>query len=87
MLLVIPFFFFIVLPQRRQNQAANAMHARLVEGDEIIMTSGIYGTIVRLCDDTIDLEIAPTTVITIARRAVGRLVADLPSTPPSGKEG
>ncbi len=87
MLLVIPFFFFIVLPQRRQVQAANAMHARLVVGDEVVMTSGVYGTIVEMADDIIKLEIAPNTVITIARRAVGRLVADLPSTPPSGDKG
>ena len=63
------------------------MHSRLVEGDEIVMTSGIYGTIRQLSDETIDLEIAPNTTITIARRAVGRLVADLPSTPPSGNKG
>ena len=86
-MLVVPFFFFIVLPQRRQAQAANAMHARLVVGDEIVMTSGMYGTIVELLDDTIKLEIATNTEITIARRAVGRLVADLPSTPPSGNKG
>ena len=81
---MIPFWFFIVLPQRRQTQATDLMHGRLVEGDEIIMTSGIFGTIVRLEDATIDLEIAPSVVITIDRRAVGRIVADLPDiTPPS----
>ncbi len=84
---MIPFFLLFVLPQRRQAQAAGTMHARLVEGDEIIMTSGVYGRIVRIDDDTIELEIAPSTVITIARRAVGRLVADLPSTKPTGEEG
>ncbi len=76
--LVIPFYLFIVLPQRRQSQAASSMHARIVAGDEIITTSGIYGTIVRLEDETADVEIAPAIVITIARRAIGRLVADMP---------
>jgi preprotein translocase subunit YajC len=84
--LVIPFWFFIVLPQRRQTQAADLMHARLVEGDEIIMTSGVFGTIVRLDEATIELEIAPSVVITIDRRAVGRIVADLPSITPSSEE-
>jgi preprotein translocase subunit YajC len=84
--LVIPFFFLIVLPQRRQARAADVMQGRLVEGDEIIMTSGIFGTIVRLDDATLDLKIAPSVVITIDRRAVGRIAADLSLTAPPGEE-
>ena len=84
---MIPFYFLIVAPQRRQTQAADLMHGRLVEGDEIITTSGIYGTIVSMNEDTIQLEIASATVITIARRAVGRLVADFAQSSPAGEEG
>ncbi len=77
-LVVIPFFFLFVLPQRRQMRAVVEMQGRLVEGDEIVTTSGIYGRIVKLDIETADLEIAPSTTITISRRAIGRLTADLP---------
>lgn len=75
--LVIPFFLFIVLPQRRQMQAVGAMQSRLAVGEEIVTTSGIYGTIRAIGDDVIDLEIARGVEIRIARRAVGRIAADL----------
>ncbi len=78
---MIPFFLLIVLPQRRQMQAADAMQARLQVGEEIVTTSGIYGHIRSLGADTIELEIAPSVVVTIARRAVGRIAADLTPTP------
>src|SRR3954470_24541130 len=66
------------MPQRRQLRAVAEMQARIVPGDEIVTTSGIFGRIVTLDVDTAELEIAPGTTITIARRAIGRLVADLP---------
>ena len=78
-LVAIPFFLLFVLPQRRQLRAISEMQARIVPGDEIVTTSGIFGTIVSLDVDTAELQIAPGTTITIARRAIGRLVADLPA--------
>jgi preprotein translocase subunit YajC len=77
-LVAIPFFLLFVLPQRRQLRAVSEMQARIVPGDEIVTTSGIFGRIVSLDVDTAELEIAPSTTVTIARRAIGRLVADLP---------
>ena len=84
--LVIPFFLFIVLPQRRQMQAVTAMQSRLAVGEEIVTTSGIYGTIRTLGDETIDLEVAPGVEIRIARRAVGRIAADLHPSAPSAPD-
>jgi preprotein translocase subunit YajC len=78
-LVAIPFFVLFVLPQRRQLRAVAEMQARIVPGDEIVTTSGIFGRIITLDVDTAELEIAPGTKITIARRAIGRLVADLPA--------
>ena len=78
-LVAIPFFLLFVLPQRRQLRAVAEMQARIVPGDEVVTTSGIFGTIVTLDVDTAELQIAPATTITIARRAIGRLVADLPA--------
>lgn len=47
-------------------------------GDEISTTSGIIGRVVDLSDDRVELEIAPGTVISVMRQAVGR-VLDSPS--------
>ena len=75
-LLVVPFFIFFVRPQRRQVQAIVAMQSRLVVGDVVVTTSGIYGTIVAFDDDTAEIEIAQGTTVKIVRRAIGRRLAD-----------
>jgi preprotein translocase subunit YajC len=85
LILLVGFFFvFIVLPQRRQMQAAAAMQARLQVGDEVVTTSGIYGRLTRVDDDTVVVEVAPGTEVKLVRRAIGRRVDDLvpPATAP-----
>lgn len=86
--LAVMFFVFIVVPQRRRMQAFHAMQSQLREGDEIITTSGLFGRVVTLDDDTFDLEIAPGTVVRFARQAVGRVLppaggGDDPERPPA----
>ncbi len=81
------FFVFIVLPQRRQMQAVAAMQSRIEVGDEVVTTSGIYGRLTRVDDDTVDIEVAPGLQLKLVRRAIGRRVADIaapgaPASPP-----
>jgi preprotein translocase subunit YajC len=59
-------------PQQRRMAAVRRLQDEIQEGDEVLTTSGIYGTIVRLGDSDADLEIAPNTVIHIARGAIGQ---------------
>jgi preprotein translocase subunit YajC len=68
------FFFFIVRPQRRQLAAHRALVASLHVGDDVITTSGIFGTIRGLDEETIELEIASGVVVKLARAAVSRHV-------------
>ncbi len=71
------FYLLLWKPQQRRIAAVRELQARLREGDDVMTTSGIYGRIVELADDRVRLEIAPGTVVTIARGAIGqRLTAD-----------
>jgi preprotein translocase subunit YajC len=74
LILAVAFFFLVVMPQRRRNQALNAFIASVQVGDEIITAGGIFGTIVSMDGDTVDLEIAPGVVITVAKRALAQAV-------------
>lgn len=90
LLLVAAFYFLLVRPQRRQMAAMRELQASLGEGDEIVTTSGLYGRVVALDDVSVQLEIAPGTVVRLARGAVGRrLVDDAPGDLPDerGDEG
>jgi preprotein translocase subunit YajC len=74
-LLVVAFFILIVLPQRRRMAAQRALIASVAVGDEIITTGGIFGTVRRLDDVSVDLEIADGIVIKVARAAIGQRIA------------
>ena len=48
-----------LLPQKRQVRAHQQLVADLNEGDEVILSAGIYGRITRLSTDDMDVEVAP----------------------------
>lgn len=73
------FYFLLIRPQQRRAKEQQALIRSVDEGDEIVMTSGIIGTIVAIDedDDTLTVEIAPGTQVRILRAGVGRrLTAD-----------
>ena len=65
-----------ILPQQRRLKAHQALVARLEVGDEVMATSGFYGTVTELHDDVVHLELAPGTVVRIARGAVARRLGE-----------
>ncbi len=69
--------FFYVLPQRRKAAESAAMLAALEEGDEVFMTSGIYGFISAVDGDTLWVEVAPNVDLKVARSAIqGKIVPE-----------
>jgi preprotein translocase subunit YajC len=83
--LAVAFFLLIVRPQRRRAQAHRQFVAALEVGDEVMTTGGILGTIRSLDDELVELEVAPGTVIRVARMAVTQpldpSVPDAPDVP------
>ena len=49
-------YFISVRPQRKQQKAAEAMHASMQAGDSVLTTSGFYGVIIDIMDDTVIVE-------------------------------
>jgi preprotein translocase subunit YajC len=89
-LMVGAIYLLLWRPQQRRMAAVRRLQAEIKEGDEVLTTSGIYGTIVRLGDSDADLEIAPNTVVHVARGAIGQRVNDVatPGTEPhDGDQG
>jgi preprotein translocase subunit YajC len=73
LVLVLLFGLLIVLPARQRKKMqtnAAAMQAALTPGTPVMLTSGIHGTVASLGEGTVDLEIAPGVVVTVARPAV-----------------
>ncbi len=71
MLLVVgAFMFFASRKQKRAMQATIDLHESLRIGDRVHTTAGLQGTIKRITDDTVDLEIAAGVVTTWLKLAV-----------------
>lgn len=68
------FWLLLVRPAQRRRKQIAAMQSSLAVGDQVIMSSGVFGTVRGLDDDKVSLEIADQVVITVARGAIGDLV-------------
>jgi preprotein translocase subunit YajC len=73
LVLLLPFLLliFIVVSQRRRAQQVQALQASLAVGDEVITTSGLYGTIVALDDTVVTLDTGAGSTLRYDRRAIG----------------
>ncbi|WP_067689920.1 preprotein translocase subunit YajC [Nocardia jejuensis] len=67
--LLIPMFLG-VRRQKRAMAEVTEMQDGVKVGDRVVMTSGIYGTVVELDEDTLDLEIAEDVVTTWKRKSI-----------------
>jgi preprotein translocase subunit YajC len=70
------FYLLLWRPQQRRMAMVRALQSQLRQGDEVLTTSGVYARVVRLGDDDAELEIAPGTVIRVARGAIGQVLTD-----------
>lgn len=69
------FYVMLFLPQQRQKKKTQAMLAALKNGDKVVTTSGIYGTVNGLDGDTVILKIADQVKIRILRSAIAQVEA------------
>lgn len=67
------FWLFIIRPASRRQKELRGMQSSLSVGDEIVLTSGVFGTVREVEDETIHVEIATGVTIKVARGAVGTI--------------
>ena len=65
------FWFMLIRPQQKKQQETRKMLDDLKEGDNIITMSGIHGTIKKIKDDVVTLQIAENVRIKINRSSIG----------------
>ena len=64
------FYFVILLPMRNRQKKVQEFLKALKVGDKVVTTGGIFGSIAKLSDDSIQLQIAPNVRVDIARAAI-----------------
>ena len=70
--MVIAFYFFLYRPQRAEQQRRDDMLATLHKGNKVVTVGGIYGEILDIKNNVIDLKIADKVVVKVTRSAVSR---------------
>ena len=76
-LMIAIFYFLVFMPMRRQQSKQKEMIKTLQNGQTVLTSGGIIGTIVAVNDDTLILRIKPDNLkIQVARSAVTSVVAD-----------
>jgi preprotein translocase subunit YajC len=75
------FYFLILLPMKRRQRKIEAFQQSLKVGDKVVMTSGIHGTITRVSDKSVQLQIADKVRIDVSRAAIGGYQGQEPVVP------
>ena len=75
-LMIAIFYFLVFMPMRRQQKNQKEMLKTLQNGQTVLTSGGIIGTIVTVNDDTLILRIKPDNLkIQVARSAVTSVVS------------
>jgi preprotein translocase subunit YajC len=77
LILVGALWLVFVLPARRRRVQHAAMQDSVAVGDDVITAGGIHARVLELDDDTARVEIAPTVVVTLDRRAIAAVATDV----------
>jgi preprotein translocase subunit YajC len=75
-LIMVIFYFLMILPAQRRQKKVSEMLKALKTGDKVITNGGIYGTIVGLEDEAVQLRVAEQVKMKVARSAIAGLQAE-----------
>jgi len=80
------FYFIILMPMKKRQQKVAAFLAALKVGDRVVTTGGIHGTITRVSDQSLQLQIADKVRIEVSRPAVVGYQGQEPVAPESNSQ-
>ena len=66
------FYFLLIRPQQRRARQQRALIDSLEVGDEVMTIGGMFGTIRRLDEDRVTLEVTPGVDLQLAKSAIAR---------------
>ena len=64
------FYFVILLPMKNRQKKVEAFLASLKVGDKVVTSGGLFGSIAKISEDAIQLQIAPNVRVDMSRAAI-----------------
>lgn len=68
------FYFLIIRPQRKRMLQHQEMQSQLAPGSRVLLTSGMFGTVVHVGERQLIVELAPGAEVTVLKGNVARQV-------------
>jgi preprotein translocase subunit YajC len=73
-LIALAFYFLILRPQRKRQQAIQQTMNTLSPGNRVMLASGLFGTVISVGPKQVVLEISPGAEVTVLKQAISRIV-------------
>ncbi|MFQ3676051.1 MAG: preprotein translocase subunit YajC [Endomicrobiia bacterium] len=70
------FYFIMILPQQKKMKEHEKMLNELKKGDNVLLSSGIYGTITNIKGNIIELKIAENVKINVLKSTVSQIITE-----------
>ena len=64
------FYFVMILPMRKRQQKVQEFQSGLKVGDKVITSGGIFGSITRVSEQSVQLQVANNVRIEVSRPAI-----------------
>jgi preprotein translocase subunit YajC len=64
------FYFVILLPMKRRQKKVQEFLEALKVGDRVVTTGGLFGSVTKISDQSVQLQIAPNVRVDISRAAI-----------------
>ncbi len=74
-LVFVIFYLLIILPSRKRQKKHQQMVEQLKPGDKIVTSGGIYGTVMGVQNDRIEVKIAANVKVDITKSAVAAVLS------------
>ena len=72
-LIVVIFYFVIYRPQKQQREKHQDMISQLKNGDKVVTSVGIWGTVTNVGKETVTLQVSENAKIKVVREHIARL--------------
>jgi preprotein translocase subunit YajC len=77
LLFVVFLYLLIILPQKRRQKKHQQFLNQLKEGDRVVLSGGLLGTVKSIGDRSVELEIAPGVVATVLKQTILSLATEI----------
>jgi preprotein translocase subunit YajC len=79
------FYFIILLPMKRRQKKVQEFLSALKVGDRVITSGGIFGSITKVNEQSVQLQVAQSVRLEVSRSAIVGYQGQEPVVPPQGQ--